>query len=160
MKASWRRLARREQRVLAAGGLIGLVVLAYAGIWEPLNERRATLSARLAETEGELEWMQEAAAKLQAMSVDPQASGPSRASLVGTIDAAANASDLGGSVQRVQPDGNGAVRVWLEEVPFGTFVTWLAELSAEHQLGVGEVTLERRQPGLVDARIRLEDHSR
>jgi len=48
------------------------------------------------------------------------------------------------------------VRVWLEDAAFDDFVTWLGQLNSKQGIFPESVSLERKSPGRVDARLTLQ----
>ena len=147
--AWWRGLAPRERLALALGGAAAGLLLLYALLWAPLQERLAGLRARLAEEEAQVAWMRRAS----------WAAAPRRApvsgSLLALVDRTARAAGL--ALARVQPEGEGRVRVRLEGAPFDGLARWLGELAAAG-LRVEELEVERDRragPGRVRARLRL-----
>ena len=156
MKAWWLTLAPRERAVLTGGVTLLILLIAYFGVWEPLQTRHTALSEQLAAERAELRWMQEAAATLEAAPAARDDASPRPGSLVGAIDRAASETGLNAAVQRVQPDGDSAVRVWLEQAVFDDFLEWLDALTRQQGMTVGQLTLDQREPGIIDARVRLE----
>ena len=68
-----------------------------------------------------------------------------------------SADKSGMPLQRFEPSGNQAMRIWLEQVPFTDLTQWLAHLETKYGIVVDQASLDRAdEPGLVDARITLE----
>ena len=72
------------------------------------------------------------------------------------IDRTARASGLGRHLKRNQPDGNGALRLRLEDAPFDNLVSWLAELETQHGVRVNTASFDRAGgTGRVNCSLRL-----
>ncbi|NIR58905.1 MAG: type II secretion system protein M [Gammaproteobacteria bacterium] len=152
----WEGLAPRERRAVSAGVAAVLALLVYAGIWQPLAEANTRLRERVAEHQTVLAWMRAHAAEVEALRerAGADASGPSGGSLLGLVDSTAKSAGLAGRLRRVEPEGDTAVRLWVEQAPFDDLVGWLGRLDAEHGLVVRRLTLRRDDaPGTVTGRL-------
>ena len=155
-RAWWGTLAEREQRVLAAGAAILALVVLYLGAWEPLAQtQRDRVRA--------LEDARALATLLETLAVEVQrsrgAGGAGTAgagqSLLAVIDQSRRASSVA-KQPRLQVDGDNAVRVWLEDVPFDALLRWLGDLQTRYGVRVDTADIERESgPGLVNARVTL-----
>ncbi len=158
MKEYWANLQPRERQVLIIGLAVAVPLLFLILVWEPILERRASLQERVTEQRDQLAWMQQAAqqiATLQAQGGQKQAS-PGQ-SLLTLVDSSARRAGLGDAIKRIQPEGQGEVRVWLDAAPFDPLLGWLDGLSADHGVSVKGVVVERAEgAGLVNVRLVLE----
>ncbi|MBK1734189.1 hypothetical protein CKO15_02600 [Halorhodospira abdelmalekii] len=149
----------RERWLVVSAAVVVLLVLPYVWIWEPLVERAEQLEASVAEQRRDLAWMRGAAEVVAAAERSGGAGEPvtDDRSLLGLVDRSARAAGLEERVTRVQPEGGGRVRVWLERAPFNDLVQWLDGLEAAAGVSVSALTVERtREEGLVNARLTLE----
>lgn len=148
-------LAARERLLVGVGAVVVLLLLVYLLVVEPLQQRRDTLERGIASQRELLAWMHEAVVPLRGNAAQPVASRGQ--SLFAVVDRSARGSALAGALQRVQPEGNGAVRVWLGDAPFDELVRWIGALQREHAVAVGALSVERAEgAGLVNARLTLE----
>ena len=77
-------------------------------------------------------------------------------SLLAVVDQSRKASALTKPPSRLQPEGDGVVRIWLEDVPFDALLRWLADLQLRYGVRVDTADIERESaPGLVNARVTL-----
>ena len=77
-------------------------------------------------------------------------------SLLSIVDQSRRASSLTKPPSRLQPEGDGIVRIWLEDVPFDALLRWLADLQLRYGVRVDSADIERESaPGLVNARVTL-----
>ncbi|RMD78270.1 MAG: type II secretion system protein M [Gammaproteobacteria bacterium] len=155
-QAWWRGLAPRERLAVGLGGAAAALLLLYGLAWAPLQDRLAELRRRVAAQEEELAWMRQAAAEARRLrAAAPRAA--AKGSLLALVDRTARAAGLGAALARVQPEGEGRVRVRLQDAPFDALARWLGELAAAG-LQVEELAVEREargRPGRVQARLRL-----
>jgi general secretion pathway protein M len=162
MRGTWQALEPRERRTLLLGALVLVLVLGYLAVWAPLAKARADLRARVAQGAVELEWMRRAAPLLADSSAplaDPlQHDGRS---LLARVDAGAREAGLGQSLLRVEPVGDGEVRMAFQSADFDALVGWLEQFGAGNSATVTELSVQRVEGvGLVDARVALRETAR
>lgn len=67
-----------------------------------------------------------------------------------------SARESGLSLQRFEPSGEGAIRVWLEAVPYSEVAAWLEMLNGKHGVVIDQAALDRSgEPGRVSVRLTL-----
>lgn len=158
LQARWSALGDRDRRVLGSGGAALALILAWLLVWEPLAKARAGREAALADSRALATQLEVLAAELQrggAARGDGAIQGASQ-SLLAIVDQSRKASSIQKPPSRMQPEGDGTVRVWLEGVPYDALVRWLNELQVRYGVRVDSADLERKGgPGLVDARLTL-----
>lgn len=158
MKELFLNLQPRERRIVIGGGLVLLAVLFYLLAWEPLDRRLDDLRARLETQTETLAWMRSAADEVKALR-SGAAGAPATAnrSLLAVIDESARAAGIKPALQRMEPEGDRAVRLWLGASSFDALVTWLGRLERQHGITVSALSLEPAEAvGTVEARITLE----
>lgn len=147
-------LAPRERRLVVVGAAVVVLTIIYLAVVEPLAERRAQLEQGVAAQRTLLAWMNEVEDQVRPVGAQLVGNGDS---LFATIDRSARATALAGALQRVQPEGQQTVRVWLDNAQFDELVRWIGALEREHRIMVSVLTVERTQEsGLVNARLTLE----
>lgn len=146
-------LAPRERRSVAGAGALLAVVILYVAAIEPVLEHRAMLERGIAAQRELVDWMRGVAGDVETGAAANGAGG----SLFAVVDRSVRGTPLAGAVQRVQPEGAGTVRVWLDGAGFDELVRWIAALERQHGIGVSSLSVERGSgPGLVNARLTLE----
>lgn len=157
MKAWWSGLQMREQRLIAAGAGLLVLLLLYALVWAPLQGSRARLAEQADLQRETLLWMQQTAAEIRQLSGRGSGRQPATGqSLLGVVDQTARAQRLAEAVKRVQPDGANSVRVWLEDASFDDLMRWLGTLEQRHGIAVDALNVERSETrGRVTARLTL-----
>lgn len=156
MKAWWARQSARDRTVLAVGGAVIGVSLAWAFLWFPLAASRDALALRVAGAEADLAWMRSVEPELARTRDGGSASGLDRAgrSLLALADGTAREAGLGGALTRIEPVGAGRVTLWFERVPFDAMASWLESLDARFGVRVDELSVERTpDTGAVNARV-------
>ena len=147
--------SQRDRALLLATGGFLLLVLGWLLLWQPVQDRLRQAEQRHARARDDHLWLQgnqnrlAAIAQQQAMST----AGPGQA-LLGIVSNSARQHDI--ALSRFTPEGNDALSVSLENVPFSALVEWLAYLEAEEGIRARSVTMDaQQQGGLVRARLVL-----
>jgi general secretion pathway protein M len=149
-------LQPRERLLVLAGGGVLLVVILYLALWEPLvlaGKRRADALENARALAVRIE---SAASLVQGGSA--QGAVDHNAALLTVVDQSSRGTTLGVPPTRVQPEGNGdkAVKVWFENVPFDNAMRWLGELQSHYAIKVSSAEIEPgAAPGTVNARFTL-----
>jgi len=153
-RAWWSGLAERERRVVGAGGIALGLILIYLLVWEPLTTTRQQRELDLQAARA-LAVQLEDLAGVAGRAGQPAIQGKEQ-SLLAIVDQSRRASALTKPPSRLQPEGDGTVRIWLEDVPFDALVRWLGELQTRYGVRVDNAEIERESgPGLVNARLTL-----
>jgi general secretion pathway protein M len=145
LQQRWSQLQPREQRALTvAGAVLALLLLVY-GLWLP---------SRLAAQKAEAGFAGNRALllQLQQQGPAPGSTAASGDSLLRTASDAAARINL--ALTRIEPEGDGRVRVWMEKADFNTVASWLASLSAQG-VRIDEAQVEKQSDGGVSARFAL-----
>lgn len=157
MKEWWAGLQAQEQRTLLIGGIALSVMVVYFLIWEPVNNEVASLEKQVAEQKAIKTWMQQAAVDVKQM----QSSGKRQTisggrSMLAVVDQTVKRSGLGGSLKRLEPEGDSAVRVWLEKASFDDAMRWLIQIEDQYGLRADSLTIDRKDVGRADLRLTLK----
>ena len=159
LAAQYDQLSSRDQKALQVLALAFAVTFAYLGVWRPIADFRAEAQAEMEASRDLLEWVRSKEPAVRALANTGAESGQTGslgdADLLKTVTDSADKSGM--PLQRFEPSGDQAMRIWLEKVPFTDLTQWLAHLESRYGLAVDQASLDRAdQPGLVDARITLE----
>jgi general secretion pathway protein M len=148
----WDGLQQRERWILAGGVLVVAITLVWL-ILNPLFGGVSARSARVAEKEELVSWMQRSAATLPQGS---QASAPAMVPVL-VINRTIDTAGLGPYLKQTQPVGENGARTQFEAVPFDALMQWLSQLANEHGLRIESAQLDTAgRPGTTDARLSLE----
>lgn len=154
-QSRFRALTRREQWAVAICAVVVGALILYAGIYQPITRAHDARAESLAQARRLAERLQMAAAQKQ--NAPHQTPIQRGGSLLSVVDQTIRQSALGKAPDRVQPEGDTEVRVWLQGVPFDAMVRWLGELQSRYGVSVQTLDVERSgdAAGAVDARISL-----
>lgn len=159
MKEKWQQLSLREKRLVILTSIVVVITLLYFLGWEPLQDGIQTSRVRVKAQHDTLAQMQEQAAEAkQLLTAQRRAGANSRSSssLLVIIERTAQTKKLKSRLQKVQPEGQDGVRVWVENASFDRLIDWLALLEKQNTIYVSEIIIERqKEPGRVNSRILL-----
>lgn len=58
------------------------------------------------------------------------------------------------SLKRYEPEGGDKLRVWVEDVPFNSFIRWLNSLESRNAVSVINISVEsQKESGLINAKV-------
>ena len=159
MKQWWAGLQANERRMLILGAIALGLILPYFAIWSPIQDDVAALQKQVQEQQAVKRWMDQAAVEVKQLgggsgaALRPQ----DGRSLMAVVDQTAKRSGLGSGLKRLEPEGQAAVKVWLEQVSFDDMLRWLSSLEQKNGLAVATITIDRQDvAGRVNARMTLE----
>lgn len=157
MMTWWARLNSRQQRVLAAAGVLLLAAALFLWVWEPLAESRDLERERVATQRALLDWLEAVDPAARALRQGQAGTGDlGGRSLLGLADHTARAAGLAGALTRIEPVAENQVRVWLDEAEFTATMRWLETLSIQHPVQAAQLEVQRgRAAGMVNARVTL-----
>lgn len=159
--AQYDQLPRRDQQALSVLAVAIILGILYFGIWRPATgfhdeavdarERATELLAWLEANRQSLERLSSAGASQGAAGADTPADGRALMALV-----TRSASEAGLSLQRFEPSGEDAIRVWLEGARFTEVASWLERLNTGHGVQIDQASMDRQNdPGIVSVRLTL-----
>lgn len=160
--ARYDQLPVRDRQALMVLFVALLVTVLYFAIWRPASDFRDQAEASRENAEQLLAWMQANESSIRQISgadstalagagVDKPADGRALMALI-----TRSASEAGLSLQRFEPSGENAVRVWLDGVPFADVAAWLEQLDARHAVIIDQASMDRgNEPGRVSVRLTL-----
>ena len=145
----------RERQIVFGGVALAVPLLIWAMIWQPLLDWRAEEARRLDAKRQSLEWIQGAAAQIEAYRKAGRASGSRIAGSPEQV-ITRSASTLGLSVSRIEPNGDRRYNVFFSSADYKSFLRFVDQLQ---QLGLTIESLtmgQLPQPGQVSVRMTLE----
>lgn len=153
-------LETREQLFVGLGGIIVLLILLYAVLWVPFDNRHDRLAADAASWQRSLSELQalKGALARQQRSAGPANARTSNQTPVVIVDQTSRARGLDRALKRSQPTTSTGIRVEFENVAFDDLVLWLGDLSSQHGLVVqqGSFSTAQSAPGRVNSTLTLE----
>lgn len=157
----WQQRNRREQRLLSiAAAVLGLSLLVGV-LYLPMLRARDQARDQVQQAELDLLAGRRYAAQISG-TPSPQAgspallTGPDR-SLMARVDEGLRDAGLSSVLSRIEPDGDGRVRLWLDGAPFDGVIAWLEGLTDRVGVKVIDASVDRSAgPGQVRVRLTLE----
>lgn len=150
-------LQPRERVIVAAGGVLVLLVAIYILGLAPLYSAVNSRAERVATKQGDLAWMRSVGGEILALGANAQVpTGPTNESLVVLIDRTARECGLGSSLTGQTPNGDNGIRVRLEQAEFDKLVVCLGSLQQAHAVTIESANFDRSgKPGFVNASLVL-----
>ncbi|NWN90558.1 type II secretion system protein M [Marinobacter adhaerens] len=159
--AQYDQLPRRDQQALTILAIAVFLGFLYFAVWRPVTDfhNRAETSKQSA---SELvAWMQANRPAIRRLASN--GGGPASVSaevpadgreLMGLVTRSARESGL--TLQRFEPSGDNAIRVWVDSAVYAEVAAWLEMLSDQHGVTIDQAALDRaNKPGRVSARLTL-----
>lgn len=157
----WLLMLNSREKIMVFGGLaLAVLILLWAGVWEPLAARKVQLEKQLQNRENELRWMQNAQRKIVHARSQPQRvqhkkiSNPSQ-----VIETALQRYQLKKSLKQMR--GNKEVSISLKEVNADKVFQFLGELETRYGLQIITMNInplekdKSKSKGKVNATIKL-----
>jgi general secretion pathway protein M len=152
MKAWFFGLQPRERWIVAIGGAVAVVIIAWGFVVRPLRAEVATLRTAVDNKQRLL---------IDVVRIEgeqlPTTRGPRQGSdqtLVGIVDNTARSHGLGSP--RTRANGPSGVDVTIQAAPFDTLVAWLLVLHGTYGVDVETAQFSSaREPGLVNGQLTL-----
>ena len=157
LRTRYDQLGQRDQRALQVLSLALVIALIYLAIWKPIADFRDDARAEMDRANDLVGWIQsqETAARNLATGGDGAQQQLGDGELLRTVTESANRSGM--PLQRFEPSGDQAMRIWLDKAPFTDLTQWLAHLQSEYGIRVDQASLDRTDdPGVVSVRLTLQ----
>lgn len=153
----WMAREPREQWILGVGGVVLLVTLLYAGLWQPTAKALAELETEVESRQELVTWLRSSAAEAEALRESRGGEVPS-GPLQDRVEAAAKESGVSDGLVRLTGEGEGRLRADLEGADFRRAMIWLQGLERRQMIWPVRVRMDRTdQPGRVNGRLILEE---
>ena len=158
MKSWWLEKNQREQMALVIAAVALLLFLIYLLAWQPFVDAVEQKRQQLKNQQVTLDWMQQNLGEVQRLKSQRRSSGASNSNeaLLTLVDRTAKQSQLRQQIQRIKPQGEDSVQLWVEQAAFDTLLKWLAGLSTQYGIQIESLNIDRQElPGIVNARLVL-----
>jgi general secretion pathway protein M len=151
MKAWFANLQPRERWILLGGGIVGLIILLWGGIYKPLGDGAAELRESVAAKQRLLVDLARVAGSSSATGAAPTGT---QQTLVVLVDTTAREHGL--TFPRMRPDGPDGIAVTFSNAPFDELLEWLVSLQGTHAVAVESASFTTaRERGLVNGQLFL-----
>ena len=167
MKHWWQNLQQREQQLITAGTLALILVILWAFVWLPYQQKRVELQSQISSREQQLIELSQISAHVQALrkigqpgQLAQNTKARGTRSLLQVTDESARAAGLAAALKRIEPDTENMVQVWLEGADFDKLAGWLELIDAQYAISVESASINRPSAnisGAVNAHITLTE---
>lgn len=148
-------LQPREKLYLIAGAAGFVMMVVYFSLWLPLAGAVGRLDEAVTQQQHDIVWMGAASGNIRQLQQNSQRRMSSR-SMLAVIDQAITTANLKTGLQRMEPDGQNTVKLWLNKSPFDQVIAMLGQLEQGQGIAVQSLAMTAADgAGLVDARITL-----
>ncbi len=148
-------LQPREKLYLIGGTAVLAMLVAYFSLWLPLTSAVARLDAEVIQQQHDMVWMGAAGSSIRQLQQSSQRQASGR-SMLAVVDQAIATANLKAGLQRMEPDGQNAVKLWFNKSPFDQVITMLGQLEQQQGVAVQGLAISSTDTaGMVDARITL-----
>lgn len=156
LKVRFVALQPRERVIIVVGTLLVFLTALYTLGIAPLNKAVNERSARIAQKQRDLAWMQSVAAPLSMLASAQPPPSSQNESLVVVIANSASSGNVASALTGQTPEGNNGVRVRFEGVQFDALIVWLGALQKDYGIQVKTAEIIRAtQPGQVNVNLSL-----
>lgn len=153
-------LEPRERWMVLICALFIVITVAWLYVWKPVQEQRASSASR---AQAELNTLAEVRSGAQTLKALQRSGGPKpnlaarNTSLGALVDNSIRRSKLASGLDKIQPDGENSVKIWLKDVEFNALAVWLNLMKTRYQATAVNVGIERSDvSSKVSARLTLE----
>ena len=140
MQSWFNSLHSREQRMLMLGVSALVVFFLYELVWQPVQHNVISLEQQVLAQQQQYAELAGIIKKYTALPA-VQSSDLEDASLLSIVDASSRKHGIRNAVKRLTPEGEGKVRVRLENVVSDKAFTWLASISRKYVLQVDQIDI-------------------
>lgn len=137
---------------------VAVLVLVYA-VWLPIQHYHQQAQNNYQQQQELLSWLQAQRGAVTSLPTDQKKNGQTTSAQLNTsspltiVNSSAKALQL--SIKRVEPENNGDLRLWLENINFDTALQWLQQLQ-QQGLAIREINVDKQGRGTVNMRVTLK----
>jgi general secretion pathway protein M len=153
-------LEPRERWMVVICTVFVVITVLWLYVWQPVQEQRAGSASRAQAELATLAAVRSGANTLNALQRNsgPKPNSAARNTSLGAlVDNSIRRSTLVSGLDKVQPDGENVVKIWLKDVDFNALTIWLDLMKTRYQATAVNVGIERSdESSKVSARLTLE----
>ena len=154
MLDSFKALSLRERLLIGAALAVGVLMIFYLYVWEPKTRELQDLrNVKVPESEQTLAWVKQALQRAKSGTAAPAdriIEGP----LLTVIEQTAEKAGVRPAIKRIQPSQEQSVKIWMEDVPFDSWLSWV-DMLREQNVYVERASIVRETPGMATIRFTL-----
>ena len=159
MKTWWLSKTPREQLALVLGAAALLLFMIYLLAWQPFMESVELKRLQVKSQQATLEWMQQNLGEIQRLRNQRRTAGTSQSNeaLLTLVDRTAKQGQLRQQIERLKPQGDDAVQLWVKQAAFDSLMQWVGSLNQLYGIQIESLSIDRQElPGIVNARLVLQ----
>jgi|GEM_PF-1210011 len=146
MRQYWQQLPSKDQQALTLLGIFVGLLLAIYGVLLPSFEFQQRSKNSYREQTDLLHWLEQQAPLIAGLATEEN---KRTGSTLSQINQAAKQHSL--TIQRIQPQADDSIKVWLENAAFDKSMQWLETLSGEG-VSLRELNISKVSSGLINFR--------
>ncbi|GMR19973.1 MAG: GspM family type II secretion system protein XcpZ [Gammaproteobacteria bacterium] len=152
----WHGLQVRERIMIVFTAVLLGSFIFYIALWRPLQSELTRLQRATPAAQNRLALMRVQAKQIKKL----KTRGPNNTSggnMLTHLEQAANSRGLRQNISKMEPDGQGGVRLTLEAVSFNNLISLLSDLHKKYGLRVDNANIDMAsEEGMVNARLHLQ----
>jgi general secretion pathway protein M len=156
MKQWWTNLSIREQKIIIIATAILIIMIAYFLIWSPLSDSVNMLQRNVTQDRELLSWMKATVPHIAASNQNNTLHPITEAELFSTVQQSLLSSGLKSSLQNIEQQKEGTVKLSFKSVSFDKLIDWLISLQQNFGINPVEVSLDKNNEGLVKGSVILQ----
>lgn len=161
MKQWWLNLSIREQKIVIIAATVLLIMIAYFFIWSPLSDSVDTLQQNVIQDRDLLSWMKITVPQIGSVNSMGNIAHPvAEADLFGTVQQSLLTSGLKSSLENIEQQKEGTVKLSFHSVSFDNLIDWLLTLQRDYGIIPVEVNLDKDVEGHVKGEIILQTNQK
>lgn len=153
LKQHYQQLGSRDRKAVhLLAVFLGLILLGYGIVLPSYHFYRDNRADYLSQ-QTLLAWVQANADRARALPRQRAQAKPSQP-ILQTVSS--SAGQFGLNPNRLQPEGAGRLRLWLNDAPFNKTIQWLNQIAEQFGITIQEISIEKNpKPGLVNIQCLL-----
>ncbi len=156
MKDWFDNLQARERMIVMVGGVITLLILLWALIWNPITSRTAELRTEVNSDRELLVWMQDASTRIKVAESSGAIKPKYNVNIITAVESTSKRKGLRSSITSMKPDGENKINLDIKDASFDDMILWQGQLLTEYGIRAEQFSAKPSdKSGLVNARLTL-----
>lgn len=144
-------LASKDQLIVKILLILVLIALVFAWVWQPVISGKEKAERKF---NAEMSFHKKMKENAYLFSNSGQTISEGGASILTTVNSTAKVKNI--QLKRFEPDGKTGLRIWLDQVNFNALIDWLELLETTRGIKVEQISIDRVNSGIVNARAVLQ----
>ncbi len=156
MKQWWLNLSLREQKIVMIATAVFIIIIAYFFMWSPLSDSVDTLQQNVIQDRELLSWMKIAVPQINVNQQANVSHPVAEADLFSTVQQSLDSSGLKSSLDNIEQQKEGTVKLSFKAVDFDKLIDWLIIIQRDFAINPIEVNLDKSNEGQVKGSVILQ----